>query len=395
MSTNFRRFNARIGVVFAFQHAAIRLFSWKVPSHTMSFLAIYTLIALDPALIAVAPLAICIFFIMIPAFLARHPAPAVSLPGDLEYSLEGPALAPPTKIKPVSEMSKEFFRNLRDLQNTMKDFSDIHDLALDNIGPPTNFANEALSSGLLVILLMTSFILFIAAHLIPWRLLVLVAGWGAVLAGHPYVQALIAQYSAQQSTKAPKPAQNQTLDPAKAIALLEADIVVEGAPQRREVEVFELQTRPLHRPSAEWESFVFSPLPYTPLSASRINGDRPKGTRFFEDVLPPKGYRWVDKKWTLDLLSKEWVEERCITGVEVEVEGERWVSDILYDDEKDATDVEVSKSSKSKPRDKAVTWEEGKGGDKPLGEWRRRRWFRVVERMEDRRVREEVMVAPE
>jgi len=147
-----------------------------------------------------------------------------------------------------------------------------------------------------------------------------------------------------------------------------------------------LQNRPLHTEDAEYESFLFSPSPYVPLSPARIAGDRPRGTRFFEDVQPPQGWRWRDKKWTLDLLSREWVEERYVTGVEVEIEGERWVTDIQYDEENldEFGNPPSPTKSKSKGKEKArvsqKSWEEGNGLGKK-GEWRRRRWVRVVERI--------------
>ena len=109
--------------------------------------------------------------------------------------------------------------------------------------------------------------------------------------------------------------------------------------------------------------------------------------------MPPRGWRWADKKWTLDLLSREWVEERCISGVEVEMEGERWVTDIRYDDGDDESVAESVLSSpgkskgiamapkgKEKAKSRIITWEEGDGRHK-LGEWRRRRWVRIVERV--------------
>src|SRR5579871_112282 len=58
MSNNFRRFNSRIGVVFLFQARMIRVLSWKTWSHTISFLAVYTFVCLDPYLLPVIPLAI-------------------------------------------------------------------------------------------------------------------------------------------------------------------------------------------------------------------------------------------------------------------------------------------------------------------------------------------------
>src|ERR1700710_2377954 len=71
MSANFRRFNARIGVVFVFQSKVIRLLSWHTPTHTLSFLAVYTFICLDPYLLTVLPLAILLLALLIPSFIAR------------------------------------------------------------------------------------------------------------------------------------------------------------------------------------------------------------------------------------------------------------------------------------------------------------------------------------
>lgn len=116
---------------------------------------------------------------------------------------------------------------------------------------------------------------------------------------------------------------------------------------------------------------MFSPTPYDPLSPQRISGDRPKGTRFFEDVAPPKGWEWGDKKWVLDLASREWVEERMVQGVEVEIEGERWVGDLSGEGDS----YEMKPIGKGKLRD----WEEGSGSSR-MGDWRRRRWMRMVRR---------------
>jgi hypothetical protein len=70
-----------------------------------------------------------------------------------------------------------------------------------------------------------------------------------------------------------------------------------------------------------WDSWLFSSSPYDPLSEARIKSYRVKRTRFFEDVKAPLRWEWIAQKWTLDLWSREWVEERIIMGVEVETEG--------------------------------------------------------------------------
>ncbi|ORY13204.1 integral peroxisomal membrane peroxin-domain-containing protein [Clohesyomyces aquaticus] len=376
MSSNFRRFNARIGVAFVFQNRVIKLFSWRQPTETLSFLAVYTFICLDPNLLVVLPLAGCLFFIMVPAFLARHPPPPAYLPTDL-YPLSGPPLAAATTIKPAPELSKDFFRNMRDLQNCMEDFSRVHDALIEFVAPLTNFSNEALSSLLYVILLFTGSLLFITSHLLPWRAIFLTIGWIATCAGHPYIQDQLSSTSTSDLLSEKESESRSFL-----LSLSKADIELSSSPEIREVEIFELQHRALHNEHGEYEPHTFSPSPYAPLSPARIAGERPKGTPFFEDVKPPRGWRWSDKKWTLDLLSREWVEERCVTGVEVEIEGERWVTDLYYEKVE-----EESPKRKGKRKEGEVVAALALAGKKLVnatssrqGEWRRRRWVRGVER---------------
>lgn len=135
MSTNFRRFNSRIGVIFVFQARVFRILSWRKWSHTVSLLFVYTFICLDPSLLSVLPLAILLLGVFIPSFLARHPAPPIALTSSFEYSPRGPPIAPAPTVKPVKELSKDFFRNMRDLQNCMEDFSVVHDGVISLVGP--------------------------------------------------------------------------------------------------------------------------------------------------------------------------------------------------------------------------------------------------------------------
>ena len=132
---------------------------------------------------------------------------------------------------------------------------------------------------------------------------------------------------------------------------------MDAPPEKREVEIFELQRRIGYETFAapEWEAWIFSPNAWEPTAPARIAGERVKGTRFFEDVQTPRGWEWDSKKWDVDLDSWNWVEERGVGSVEVEIEGERWVYDV---------DEEA----------------EGDNGVKRRGEWRRRRWIRTVRR---------------
>ncbi|KAF2865532.1 integral peroxisomal membrane peroxin-domain-containing protein [Massariosphaeria phaeospora] len=399
MSSNFRRFNSRIGVAFVFQNRAIRLFTWRAPTQTVAFLFVYTFVCVNPTLLAVLPLACCLFFVMVPAFLARHPPPPTYDHATDMYPLDGPPVAGARTIKPAPELSKDFFRNMRDLQNIMEDFSRVHDAVLAFLTPLTNFSNEALSSTLYLLLLFTSCLLFITAHLLPWRFIMLLVGYAATTLSHPSIQALIATPETETLLLTKEHEARSLL-----LTLAKADVALETHPEAREVEIFELQHRALHNAHGEYEAVVFSAAPYAPLSPARIAGDRPRGTPFFEDVLPPRGWRWTDKKWMLDLLSREWVEERCVTGVEVEIEGERWVTDLHYEVLEEGgggsgLSGTAARAGKGKKSDGGVemghkelerdsdperevlrrTWEQYKPSRK--GEWRRRRWVRGVERV--------------
>ncbi|CAG8980242.1 hypothetical protein HYALB_00009824 [Hymenoscyphus albidus] len=392
MSNNFRRFNARIGVVFLFQAKVIRLLSWRYPTHTLSFLAIYTFICLDPYILTVLPLLFLLLGLLIPSFIARHPAPpsTISIETSTQYPTTGPALAPAPTVKPAKELSKDFFRNMRDLQNCMEDFSVAHDKAISLLSPPTNFSNESLSSTLFLFTFIAALAMFIGSHLLPWRIIFLVVGWTTTCLGHPTLQR---QFLATHETHIVPHSQAAESWLNTWIA---HDVILDSAPQTREVEIFELEKL---SSAGVWESWLFSSSPYDPLSSSRIKHERPRGTRFFEDVRAPEGWEWSEKKWALDLWSREWVEERIITGVEVETEGERWVYDLRYENESDNqssfgdTDSDYDgtprRGTPSPLADRGKkkllpSWEEGSDaegeGRGRRGQWRRRRWVRMVKR---------------
>ena len=94
----------------------------------------------------------------------------------------------------------------------------------------------------------------------------------------------------------------------------------------------------------EWQPHLFTPHPYDPLSPARIAGDRPRGTRFFEDVEAPEGWQWAGKKWELDLEAGEWVNERLVVGVEY---------DVLSHDDDESDTKPLSAQASSGPGDLA------------------------------------------
>lgn len=242
----------------------------------------------------------------------------------------------------------------------MTDFSDGHDAVVSLIAPATNFSDEARSTAIFLVVVFTCGALSLFSQFLPWQPLILTTVWLLLALGHPKVQVLVAEH--YDSTIRPTTSSlRQRFE-----QWVAQDIVLDGAAETREVEVFELQRRRGAASSGpegsdgviEYEPWVFGPSSWEPRAPARVAGDRAKGTRFFEDVAAPEGWEWQSKKWVLDLDNKEWVEARMLGDVEVEMEGERWVYDI----------------------------EDGSDGLAPKrGEWRRRRWMRVVRRKVYRR----------
>ncbi|KAJ3944866.1 Peroxisome size and maintenance regulator [Colletotrichum fioriniae] len=199
------------------------------------------------------------------------------------------------------------------------------------------------------------------ASLLPWRLIALLAGWAVILSGHPAIAPLLTH--THDTHVAPHEAQARS----SVDAWIAGDIILDSAPETREVEIFELQ-RASHD---EWEPWLFSPplRPALPAPASPATG--PAARAFFEDVLPPDGWVWSEKKWALDLWSREWVEERIITGVEVETEGERWVYDMFDENSAggggfggpvDSSPTTMGKGKARVPSAPLSGWEEGEDG---------------------------------
>ncbi|CAD6501022.1 BgTH12-06722 [Blumeria graminis f. sp. triticale] len=370
MTANFRQFNARISVVFEFQRKIAKLLSWDIPTQTMSFLALYTLTCLNPDLICVFPVAAILLALLIPSYTSRYFA---------QFTTESTQIPAPT-INPVREMSKDFFRNMCDLQNSMGDFCRIHDQCVSLTVPLTNFSDELLSSAFYNFSFAALLIILVLSPLLPWQIIFLLFGWVTVGIGHPTIQRKIIGLHENHFENLK----------AKLIVLVEnwvtQDIILDSN-ERFNVEIFELQVL---SSAGEWEPCVFSTSPFDPGSEARIQFESPKGTRFIEDVKPPAAWEWDQLQWELDPYSYSWVEERDITGVEVEMDDGSWVFDLRYENTKSTNEAEEQEKQNFLPEKKSAhyetsSWEEGCNvtGDPSSrrGEWRRRRWTRSVKRI--------------
>ncbi|TQS37345.1 hypothetical protein Golomagni_02183 [Golovinomyces magnicellulatus] len=375
ISSNFRRFSTRIGIVFAFQKKAERLLRWDTPIHTISFLAIFTFVCLNPYLITILP---PFFFLSLftTAYIKRYPSTFTMAHNSQDLITDYHNISKGNE-KPMTERSKDFFRNMRDIQNIMESYSRLHDQITDHVLPLTDCTDELISLNLFISFFFGSFFVFFVSHIIPWQWIVLSVGWIITCFNHPVIYYQLRYFSERVIlSKSSQIKEKINGWMAKNAFLGPSDV--------REVEIFELQ----HLSSAgEWESWLLSPTPFTPSMQGCIRSERPKGTRFFEDVQPPSGWEWADTKWTIDLWGREWVEERIITGVEIEDEGERWVYDLRYDKENDENCENSlginTKHSMVEIQRLIPNWEQNLESEircMKRGDWRRRRWVRNVKR---------------
>ena len=90
---------------------------------------------------------------------------------------------------------------MRDLQNSMEDFSRLHDTVIATVTPLTNFSDEARSSALFVVLALLAGLLIIARHIVPWRAILLAAGWLGTGIGHPAVRRWLMGLAMAMSTE--------------------------------------------------------------------------------------------------------------------------------------------------------------------------------------------------
>ena len=249
----------------------------------------------------------------------------------------------------------------------MDDFSRIYDHLAWMFGPLARFTDEPLSSTVFVSLSALSVIIGLVSRLLPWRPILLVIGWTLACVGHPLVQrALLAAHHAHI-----QPRERQLR--AWLVKWSKNEFAIEPASETGEVEIFELQR---HSRTGEWEAWIFSLSPYDPLEAERICGRRPTGARFLGDVQPPYSWSWSALQWSIDLLSLDWVEERFISAVEVEMEGERWVYDLpLQCHHHHQQEERHQPGADESNNDIEAPTSHGQGD-----RWRRRRWTRLVKR---------------
>jgi len=312
-----------VGVVFTAQNKVEDVLSWRNPVETISAMTIFSLITVDPRLLISLPLLILIFALLIPSYQIRHPPPPQSMttvPAEVTQAIS----PPPQPAKPVPELSRDFFMNMRDIQNTMDDFNSAYDLVRAWVIYVTTFTNEPLSSTVLAFTSITVLTILTFMQFLPMRWFILVVGNAAILACNPVIFKYIkTTYITPEEIERIK----KRID-----EFVKVDYI--PPPKAKNVtftvEIFE--SRRLLPP--------VPPSHFPDWSASRFSSFPPQSTNStvkISAVSPPPGYMFTQDDWKVDEYTEKWATERGVCdetgfwiaeGDEFDREGDGWV---VYD----------------------------------------------------------------
>ena len=259
---------------------------------------IFSLITINPHLLVSLPLFILLFALLIPSYQARHPPPSTAvsaIPTEVTEAIS----PPPQPAKPVPELSRDFFMNMRDIQNTMDDFSNVYDTVRAWVMHVATFSNEALSSTVLAFTSVGVIFVITFIQFLPMRWVVLVLGNIGILACNPVLYRFI-------TTTYITPKEIERLKQ-KIDQFVQHDYI--PPPQSKyvifTVEIFEARrllppVPPNHFP--DWSPSKFSPFP--PQSTNSTNK--------LSAISPPPGYTFVEEDWKVDEDKERWATERGV-----------------------------------------------------------------------------------
>lgn len=212
--------------------------------------------------------------------------------------------------------------SMRDLQNLTTNVIKSLDAGEDYVHHYCSFANETTSTLLFFGLIGLTAIVCVLGPYIPWRGIFILAGWVALLFGHPKRAELLDQFSSSETgTKTTKSI-------AKTRDYVTGQIVVDEQIRYRKVCIFQIDVQDV-KDLETYTLFSYSPSTFTASSSARLQRKKPLGTAQLQLVrAPSKNWRFVENKsWEVDPDSYSWCEELGIID-EVRIDdSDGWVYD--------------------------------------------------------------------
>lgn len=375
LASNLRRLSVRLGPLLKAQLGAVKILTWKRPSLTLCALCVYTAVCLWPHLVLAFPLLFVLFGLVVPAYLHRHPMQRpllikVRRRGQLLWqflnesdgkSLLFDYLEPlsddellssrlsnygyPLRLRRGSVDEKEegtklvklqvlLLMNLRDFQNLTTDALNGLDRGEDMCTDIVGFKDEHLTTYLFYCLLAATWVVIFLGQFIPWRLIFIQSGWVTVLLGHPHTKTLLKNAGAlakkRKRTSEPKP-------PTKLEPFESANIIVDDKPEKRTVEIFELEMRNVLK--HEWAPYAYTKRFFDARDTVRASGKKPHGVDNLAKVMPPKEWKFdfgFANNWRIDLEPQAFLSARGIDQTHIVVKEDGWIYDTVDTDSETA-----------------------------------------------------------
>lgn len=330
--SNLRKSTAKLGGMFQAQYFVLRIFHWTQPSLTLLALVIYSLVVLNPSILFMLPLLLLLYGAMVPGYVYRHPINKPELVHvrergdslldkffrlhegkDLDRFIEEDSFEQ-NMIDRVPEVddatdsgskllkkNMEFFVNMRDLQNVMSKGLKLHDKAENFWYGTAGFKDERHSTSLFFTVFTSTFFFIVIGPYIPWRFILITSGWALLIVIHPKV---IPKVKKLNETLKPR---KKELD--KMVKESERqDIVIDEAPEVRQLELFEIWKKSLT--SSTWEFYMFSNSVFDQTDFYRRSQRPPPGVTDLSEVACPKTWRFDDESWNIDYNCKRWFYNR-------------------------------------------------------------------------------------
>lgn len=242
---------------------------------------IWTLLCLQPYLILAVPFIVVLFCLLVPSFLQLHPPPPSNIPLPPDLDAWSTSTGRAKKFGGTAE-GRDFLLNMRDIQNSMDDFTKAYDKVSSTVNSYVNFVDEKRSSVVLCICVVGGLITVTAAAYIPVRFLALLLGWLLLMTGNTTFSKLLLELRrfTHNSSEAVMHSVGKQVD--------DEYIDPQMTPEMKMVVVYEYRNE-------SGEPF------YSGFSTIGNAGNEDEYiTNNIETVLPPPGYAFVERnKWTV------------------------------------------------------------------------------------------------
>ncbi|KAI7878586.1 hypothetical protein K492DRAFT_164706, partial [Lichtheimia hyalospora FSU 10163] len=193
---NFSRFIGRCGPVFALRDSIILLISWENPLNTWIAIVVYCLVCIYPKLVFVVPQLVTSFLLRRGSLKEDNDLDTIinDPPGSGSSSTGGSVFTNALNMGiPLLAMSgnasPEYRKNLQNIQNTMGEFADVHDMLVNHVQHWSQ--SDASMAQLRRLMVASAIITFMLVSVIPLNYIMLSAGLAVFFANTRFAKALM------------------------------------------------------------------------------------------------------------------------------------------------------------------------------------------------------------